>query len=425
MTTLIIIIFVLGYLAIIFEHQIRVNKAASALVAGVLCWTAFIIFSSDTLVVSEQLAGHLSEISGILFFLLGAMTIVELIDLHEGFEVITSRIVTTNRKKLLWVIGFITFFLSAILDNLTTSIAMIALLRKLIADRQERLIFAGVIVIAANAGGAWSPIGDVTTTMLWIGNRITSEGIVPRLILPSIVSLGLPLLFLSWRDHKGIDKPRSEESAKSTATPFESNFVFIMGIVALVLVPIFKAFTHLPPYMGVLLALGVLWIATEVIHGQKDETERHRFTVAFALRRIDAPSILFFLGILLSIAALESTGQLAQLAQLLNDNVRNESVVVFSLGLLSAVVDNVPLVAATMGMFPLAQYPTDHYFWQFLAYATGTGGSLLIVGSAAGVVVMGIEQISFFWYLRKMSLFALLGYVAGALIYLLQGAVFG
>jgi Na+/H+ antiporter NhaD/arsenite permease-like protein len=425
MTTLIIIIFVLGYLAIIFEHQIRVNKAASALVTGVLCWTTFVVFSPNIPLISEQLAAHLSEISGILFFLMGAMTIVELIDLHDGFEVITTRIVTTNRKKLLWIIGFITFFLSAVLDNLTTSIAMISLLRKLISDRQERLIFAGVVIIAANAGGAWSPIGDVTTTMLWIGNRITTESIVPRLILPSIISLGLPLLLLSLRNHKEVAGRGTEEPAKSATTLPERNFVFFAGIIALVLVPVFKAFTHLPPYMGILLALGFLWIATEVIHGQKDETERHRFTVSYALRRIDTPSILFFLGILLSIAAVDTTGQLNQLALLINDRVNNAGLVVFVLGLLSAVVDNVPLVAATMGMFPLAQFPTDHYFWQFLAFATGTGGSLLIVGSAAGVVVMGIEQISFFWYLRNMSLLALLGYVAGAVVYHLQIALTG
>ncbi|MBI3913899.1 MAG: sodium:proton antiporter NhaD [Chloroflexi bacterium] len=425
MTLLITIIFILGYLAIAFEHRLKVDKAAPALVAGVLCWTVYILSAADAHLVNEQLGEHLGEISGILFFLIGAMTIVELIDVHDGFEVITSKIVTTDKIKLLWLIGFITFFLSAILDNLTTTIVIVSLLRKLIADKQERWIFAGVAVIAANAGGAWSPIGDVTTTMLWIGNRITSEKIIPILIIPSIVSLALPLWLLSFRTKGNINKSNVEEFSKSTVSSFERNFVFFAGVLAFVLVPVFKTLTHLPPFMGILLALGALWIVTEVIHGQKDETERHKYSVALALRRIDTPSVLFFLGILTSVGALQSTGQLAQFAQFLNESIRNENVVVFSLGLLSAIVDNVPLVAATMGMYSLQQYPTDHSFWQFLAYATGTGGSALIIGSAAGVAAMGIEKISFFWYLKKMSWLALVGYFAGALFYLLQNFILG
>lgn len=414
-----IVIFVLGYFFITIEHNIKINKAAIAVVTGVLCWTFFILLYPDTTFVSKQLAEHLSDISQILFFLIGAMTIVELIDSHGGFEVITDRIHTKNKRKLIWIIGLISFFLSAVLDNLTTTIVMIALTRKLIHDKNDRLIFAGIIVIAANAGGAWTPIGDVTTTMLWIGGQITTLNIMQKLILPSLVCLLIPL-FYSNLLVKG-DIKHSLKTAPHDAdriSGLEKNIVFFMGIGALIFVPVFKTITSLPPYMGILIGLGVLWITTELMH--KNKEHEHKVTVSNALRRIDIPSILFFLGILLSIAALQSSGLLSSLAEWLNKVIGNLKVISITLGLLSAIVDNVPLVAATMGMYSLDVYPPDHYMWELLAYSVGTGGSILIIGSAAGVAAMGMENINFFWYMKKMSLPALLGFAAGALVYVLM-----
>ncbi len=425
MITLLVAIFVLGYLAIATEHLIHINKAATALVTGVLCWTVFILASEDTHLVSESLNEHLGELSGILFFLLGAMTIVELIDAHDGFDVITKRINQTSKRNLLWTISFITFFLSAILDNLTTTIVMVSLLRKLIRSDQDRLFFAGVVVIAANAGGAWSPIGDVTTTMLWIGNQITASSIIVQLIFPSIVCLMAPLVYLSFRLKGHVERPMVPPNAeRGKLPPLHQSIVFGAGVLMLLLVPVFKTVTHLPPFMGILIGLGLLWILTEILHGKKDEEDRHRLSVAHALRKIDTPSILFFLGILISIAALQSAGVLSDLARWMSATLPNESVIVISIGLLSAIVDNVPLVAAVQGMYDLTQYPTDHYFWEFLAYCTGTGGSALIIGSAAGVAAMGMEKISFFWYLKHISLLALIGYFAGVLAFMLQHHLF-
>ena len=421
MIPVLVTVFIIGYAAIALEHGIGINKAASALVTGVLCWTIYVLFSGDTHLVVEQLTEHLGELSGILFFLLGAMTIVELIDVHDGFNLITDRINQTNQRKLLWIICFITFFLSPLLDNLTTTIVMVSLIRKLIGDQETRLTFAGMIVIASNAGGAWSPIGDVTTTMLWIGGQITALNIVIKLILPGLVCLLFPLVLLSFR-LKGV-VARPEISAVSQ-TPVLSRkqqvIVFFSGVVILILVPVFKSVTHLPPYMGILIGLGILWIITELMHGARPETEKHHLTVSHALRKIDSPSILFFLGILLSIAALQSTGILSSAAEWMSKQTGNESIIAISFGLLSAIVDNVPLVAAAQGMYGLDQYPTDHYFWEFLAYTTGTGGSALIIGSAAGVAAMGMEKINFFWYLRRISWLALIGYFSGAAIYILQ-----
>ena len=418
-------IFFVGYLAIALEHNININKAATALVTGVLCWTVYILFEGDKDLVNEQLAHHLGELSQILFFLLGAMTIVELIDAHDGFDVITSRIQTTSKTRITWIVGLIAFFLSAVLDNLTTTIVLVSMIRKLITDKQERWILAGIIVIAANAGGAWSPIGDVTTTMLWIGNQVTAMNIILKLIIPSMVCLVVPLWLARFIFKGKLSRTDAINQANELQTPpAERTFVFITGTVLLLMVPVFKTLTHLPPFMGIMIALGLMWIITEIIHSEKDEAERKIYSVAHAIRKIDTPSILFFLGILLAISALESTGQLRSAAGWMDQRLGDESLIAISIGLLSAVVDNVPLVAATQGMYSLETYPTDHYFWEFLAYTTGTGGSVLIIGSAAGVAAMGIEKIPFMWWLKKISWLALLGFIAGALTYMVLAARF-
>ena len=421
MLAIVIVIFIVGYAAIVLEHPLKINKAATALITGVLCWTAFAIFTKDEQAPVHLLTENLGELSGILFFLLGAMTIVELIDAHDGFEIVTIRIQATNKKKLVWLVGFITFFLSAILDNLTTTIVLISLLRKLIPDKKDRLLFAGLVIIAANAGGAWSPIGDVTTTMLWIGGQITAGSIILQTFLPSLVCFIVPTFIISKKMKGTID--RSGEVVKNknfTSSSRERNAVFWVGLGSLLFVPVFKSLTHLPPYMGVLLGLGVMWVITELIHSGKDEGEKGQLSVNHALRKIDTPSILFFLGILLSIAALQATGVLTNLAVSLNDSIGNIKIITLLIGLLSAVVDNVPLVAAAQGMYGLDQYPTGHFFWEFLAYCAGTGGSCLIIGSAAGVAAMGIEKIEFFWYMKKIGWLALLGYLAGAATFILQ-----
>ena len=418
MTTAIVLTFVLGYIAIAFEHSIKINKAASALVSAVVCWTFYIMLSGDKELVTHQLSEHLGEISGILFFLLGAMTIVELIDAHDGFRLITDRIQTQNPVRLLWLVGIITFFLSAVLDNLTTTIVMVSMLRKIIGDQQMRLFFAGIVVIAANAGGAWSPMGDVTTTMLWIGGQITALNIMLKVFIPSVICLLLPLLIVSRQLKGRIEAPAREENGSNTSDR-QRVAVFSIGLGSLLFVPVFKTVTHLPPFMAILLGLGIMWILTELIHSGKNDEDKDFYSVAHALRKIDTPSILFFLGILVSISALESTGILGGLASWLSQSVGNDSVIVTLIGLLSAVVDNVPLVAAAQGMYPLEQYPTDHYFWEFLAYTTGTGGSVLIIGSAAGVAAMGMERIDFFWYLKRISWLALIGYFAGCATFLI------
>ncbi len=421
MATLTILLFVVGYLAIALEHPLRVNKAASALLTGTLCWTVYALGQPDKMLVTHQLNEQLSEIASILFFLLGAMTIVELIDAHDGFELVTERIHTTNKRKLLWLIGGITFFLSAILDNLTTTIVIISLLRKIIDQREDRLLFAGIVVIAANAGGAWSPIGDVTTTMLWMGGQISALNIVLKLFLPSLVCLLIPLIVLHFRIKGQVESPTIQANeADITSTPKERKLVFGIGVATFLFVPIFKTLTHLPPFMGILLGLGVMWALTEMIHSEKDEMEKGERSVVHVLRKIDTPSILFFLGILAAVSALQSMGTLSQLAIWLDHTVGNITAIGISIGALSAVVDNVPLVAAAQGMYSLEQYPTDHYFWEFLAYCAGTGGSMLIIGSAAGVAAMGMERIDFLWYLRHISLLALLGYLVGAAVYVVQ-----
>lgn len=424
MSVLIITIFALGYIAIALEHKIKLNKAASALITGVLCWVVYIVFMPDKQIINEQLTGHLGELSGILFFLLSAMTIVELIDSHDGFNIITDRITETNKRSLIWIVGFITFFLSAILDNLTTTIVMISLLRKLIKDDKDRLFFVGTVVIAANAGGAWSPIGDVTTTMLWIGGQITAFKIMGKLILPSLVCLVVPLTFISFKLSGKVERTENINSTQRTSLPEkEQKIVLFSGISVLILVPVFKALTNLPPYMGILFGLGILWIITEVLHWSKDEENKHNLSVVHALHKIDTSTILFFLGILIAISALQSTGILMKLAHFMTVSIGNESIIVISIGLLSSIVDNVPIVAAVQGMYDLTQYPTDHFFWEFLAYCAGTGGSALIIGSAAGVAAMGMEKVNFFWYLKKISWLALIGFFSGAFIYILQDLI--
>jgi Na+/H+ antiporter NhaD/arsenite permease-like protein len=421
MVTTIVIAFVIGYLFIISEYFTKINKAATALVTGAICWVIYISGTTDKVAVSEELSNHLGSLSGILFFLMGAMAIVELIDAHNGFEIIKRLIQQTDKRKLLWIVSFISFFLSAFLDNLTTTIVMISILRKLVSDKEERLFYAAMIVIASNAGGVWSPIGDVTTTMLWIGGQITTSNIVFHLFLPSLICLITPLIIVSFR-LKGKIKASAlkEEPLPAMLSKKHQYIVFFSGMLIILLVPLFKIVTHLPPYMGMLFGLGLLWIITEILHGDKDDEDKEVYSVAYALRKIDSPSILFFLGILLSISALEISGALSVAATWLNNHLGNVKSIGVAMGLASSVIDNVPLVAAAQGMYPLSQYPTDHYLWEFLAFTTGTGGSILIIGSAAGVAAMGMEKINFFWYCRKISLMALLGFVAGALAYILQ-----
>ncbi len=462
MYILMVVIFVLGYAAIALEHNIRIDKAASALITGVLCWTVYVLgaqnivdfeaiphyigdmFFEDGVIgekeglithyVTEfQILEHLGEIASILFFLLGAMTIVELIDSHEGFAVITDQIKTTSKRRLLWIIGILTFFFSAALDNLTTSIVMISLLRKLIADKEDRWLFAGVVIIAANAGGAWSPIGDVTTTMLWIGSQITAANIVVSLIIPSLVCLLVPLMVLTFTLKGQAKRPIRSEGLEHYTNPTtfrERNIVFAAGILGLLFVPFFKTYTHLPPFMGMMLSLGVLWVITEILHRSKNQEDKSQLSVIGVLRKVDTASVLFFLGILLAVASLQSAGQLGNMANFLDSSIgTSETTGVYTvtmiIGILSAIVDNVPLVAASMGMYDISLiegsfFAQDGLFWEFLAYCAGTGGSALIIGSAAGVAVMGLENISFGWYLRKISLLALIGYFSGAFAYILQ-----
>jgi len=447
MELLIIIIFVVGYLAIALEHPIKINKTASALLTAVICWTIFTVSGApETLLSSErylhfihelgekaaslsagelhleyvieQLGHHLNEISQILFFLMGAMTIVELVDAHHGFKFITDRIKTKNPIVLLWVVCGVAFFLSAVLDNLTTTIVMVSLIRKMIPDKQMRLFFAGMIVISANAGGAWSPIGDVTTTMLWIGGQISAASIMKSILIPSIVCAAVPLIYLTFT-LKGtlgdFKESKNTEGSKVTS----GNLMLAIGVGALISVPIFKTVTHLPPYMGMLLGLGVLWVVSELINPHLDEVERKHYTAGHALTKIDMPSVLFFLGILLAVGSLQSMGTLANFASYLNDTIGDNRIIITLIGVLSAIVDNVPLVAASMGMYSMEIYPMDDFIWTYLAYCAGTGGSILIIGSAAGVAAMGMEKIEFGWYLKRISLLAALGYFAGAAVYLL------
>lgn len=423
MVSILLVLFVVGYIAITLEHNIQINKSATALITAVLCWTLIVLNTDNKEVVVESLTHHLSAISEIVFFLLGAMTIVELIDAHDGFQNIAEAIKTTHKTKLIWLIALITFFLSAVLDNLTTTIVMISILNKLIQDKKVKWLLLGLVIISSNAGGAWSPIGDVTTTMLWIGGQITPLNIVKQVFLASLVSMAVPTIIVNYLIKGPITlKPIIENNLNFNSNAFERNLIFYVGIGCLLFVPIFKTFTHLPPYMGMLLCLGIIWVVTELLHKKKADDEKGVLSVNHAIRKIDTPSILFFFGILMAIASLEFVGVLPQMAAYLNSSIGDIDLVAIAIGLLSAVFDNVPLVAALQSMYTLEQYPQDHYFWELLAYTAGTGGSCLIIGSAAGVAVMGIEKIDFFWYLKKVSWIALIGFLAGAGVFMLQHA---
>ncbi len=477
MEILMITLFLIGYACIALEHSLKVNKAATALLLCALLWTCYIFNAPNVLPLDEsfqrfigntsvpsiapgmagwetfvssipnlenfhlkviefvtghQIIEHVGDVASILFFLMGAMTIVELIDVHGGFSVITDKITTKNKKKLLWMLSFITFFMSAILDNLTTTIVMVMLLRKIIGNFKERWLFASTIILAANSGGAFSPIGDVTTIMLWVNGNVTTGGLLPNLILPSLISVIIPVMIIS-RFLKGEVTTRkfSETSsgnhlnAAEYITKKEQKIIFGLGVAALVFVPIFKSITHLPPFVGVLLGLGVLWVYTEILyHNKKHIPESSKARISAVIGRIDLTTILFFLGILMAVSALQCEGILQQLAVVLdktfNGNIYAIDIII---GILSSIVDNVPLVAGSMGMYEIAEvgeFATDGIFWMFLAYCAGVGGSMLIIGSAAGVVVMGLEKVNFVWYLKNISLIALIGYLAGAFVYIAQ-----
>lgn len=464
MITAICIVFILGYLAIALEHPLKVDKTASALVLGMFLWVLYALgsdvivpavsgehfqrFLSDhpalaneslgkqTLeyILSVDIIEHLGDITQTILFLLGAMTIVELVDVHGGFRVITDRITTRSKRKLLWIIAITTFFMSAILDNLTTTIVMIMLLRKLVEDRHERWLYAGAIVLAANSGGAWSPIGDVTTIMLWVNGNISVAKLLAFVFLPSLVSMILPVAVLS-RTLKG-EYDSVPEITNDSASPMskrERNTIFYLGVGGLIFVPIFKSITHLPPFVGILLVLGILWVFIEIMYNRKKVDKSLEYRLPSVISRVDMPSILFFLGILMAVAVLQSSGVLASLAQTLDEEIHNVYVINVVLGLLSSIVDNVPLVAGVMGMYPVADpgavgyaanFVVDGTFWELLSYCAGVGGSVLIIGSAAGVISMGLEKISFGWYLRHISWLALIGYLGGVAIYIVEKLIF-
>jgi Na+/H+ antiporter NhaD/arsenite permease-like protein len=424
MEGLIILIFLVGYAAIVLEHKLSINKSSSALLTGVLTWTVVALTSPNIEETLHHLNEHLSEIASILFFLMGAMTIVELIATYGGFEIITSRITTTSQSRLLWIIALITFFMSALLDNLTTTIVMTTLIGKIVHNTKLKLMYVGMIVIAANSGGAWSPIGDVTTTMLWIGGQISTGNIMARLILPSLISLLIPLMVLSSQMKGDLPLKTSVKKESAEGLTFGKNIIFWVGLCGLLSVPIFKSITHLPPFMGMLLALGIIWAVAELLIKNKAVEIKDKLSIFRVLEKIDLPSILFFMGILLAVGALQSVGLLTSAAEWLTTNLKNQTVVVTIIGILSSVVDNVPLVAAAMGMYSLEQFPMDDPFWELLAFCAGTGGSILIIGSAAGVAAMGIAKIEFFWYLKKISWLALIGYFSGIAVYLLQKSFF-
>ena len=433
--------FIVGYILIVFEHPIRLDKSVPALLMGALTWALISIGNLEVLdhlhqtaSLDEVLLHHLGKTAEILFFLIGAMTIVELIDLHKGFGVITKLVKTQNKTKLLWITSFIAFFLSAILDNLTTTIVMVSLLRKLVPSKVDRLFYISIIIIAANAGGAWSPIGDVTTTMLWIGKKVSTMNLITFLLIPSVVSLVVPLIFASFLKGMKGNLSSSDSNLTNKTSHSEkllsSNTMLIIGVGGLIFVPIFKTFTHLPPYMGMMLSLGIVWLVSEYIHPEEkfDKNNKHLFSALHALSRIEMSSILFFLGILLGVGALESvavialngekTGFLMNMAMHLQQIVPNQDLVIFLIGIFSAIIDNVPLVAATMGMYPMDQFPMDSKLWLFIAYSAGTGGSMLVIGSAAGVAAMGMEKIDFIWYFKNITWLALIGFIAGGLTFL-------
>ena len=444
---IIIAVFIVGYACIALEHPLKVNKTASALLLGVILWTLLVMGGESVIVnpelknlflsghpdgggfmnwiISHELLLHLGGIAEILFFLMGAMTIVELVDSYGGFKIITDKIKTSSKVKFMWILAILTFFMSAVLDNMTTTIVMVALLRKLLADQKDRWFFAGLVVLAANAGGAWSPIGDVTTIMLWVGGKVSAGNIIYKTFLASFMSIVVPLLILSFRLKGTFARPEnldiSNETSESPTSYRERLLVLISGVVVLLCVPVFKSVTHLPPYIGMMGGLGALWVLTEILKRRHPQRNNDKYAITTILTKIDVPSILFFLGILLAVAALQVCGQLTLLSTSLDKMPLEEPskyfAVSYIIGLFSAIVDNVPLVAGAMGMY---SFEIDHYFWEFIAYCAGTGGSILIIGSAAGVAAMGLEKIDFIWYLKKISLLALIGYTAGALTFIAQ-----
>ncbi len=426
-----IIVFIIGYLAIALEHPLKIDKAASALLMGGIGWALFAFSGINHHELTHEIQHHIIHISEILFFLLGAMTIVELIDAHEGFSIITNKITTNRKITLMWILSFITFFFSAALDNLTTAIVMGALLPKLMKEKEDLWLFAGMVVLSANAGGAWSPIGDVTTIMLWIGGQVSAGNIITSIFIPSLVCAIVPLIYLSFKLKGDITRPletKANENIINPTTLFERNLIFYMGVCGLLFVPIFKTITHLPPYVGMLISLGILWLVTEVIHRSKNHEIKSQISVIGVLRKIDVATIFFFLGILLAVSSLQSAGQLDIVAAYLNESFNGQSengiyTINIIIGLLSSIVDNVPLVAGAMGMYPIVEtgyYAADGMFWEFLAYCAGTGGSVLIIGSAAGVAIMGILKIDFIWYVKRISFLAFIGYIAGAITYILM-----
>ncbi len=418
---LILLVFGLGYLAIILEYSIRVNKTAVALLIAVLCWAIY--FGCSALTLDQdllKLGAHVSDVSQIIFFLMGAMTLVELIDSHKGFKIITDIVRTNSKKKMLWIIAIAAFLLSAVLDNLTTTILMVSILRKMIPTRKDRFLLSCVVVVAANAGGAWTPIGDVTTTMLWINGQISTLSVIRALFLPSLVSVLIPMCWYSMQQ-KGEYAETAPEEFNVIPEP-GARLVLGLGIGALIFVPIFKALTGLPPFMGILIGLAVLWLVTDILHHKYEH--RQHLRVPTVLTKIDTSGVLFFLGILLCINALETAGILADLAVWLEREVHNQAIIATLIGVFSAIIDNVPLVAGTIGMYPLSEFPMDSSLWHMIAYAAGTGGSMLLIGSSAGVALMGLEKIDFFAYMRKMTIPVFVGYLAGMGVYLLQSYFF-
>ena len=439
LTILIIAVFVVGYLCIALESVTEINKAAIALLMCVGCWTLLMVspgtyypeIASTEVIhhISEVIEHHLGDAAGTLFFLMGAMTIVEIVDSNGGFNFVRDTMKTRSKRKLMWRMAFMTFFLSAILDNLTTSIVMIMVLRKLVQSREERLIYAALIIIAANSGGAFSPIGDVTTIMLWIKGVITTQGVLTEIFVPSLVSMLVPACILQYSLKGKFDKEQNLQVAEVSAfTKRQRNIIFWLGVGGLVFVPIFKTITHLPPFMGILLVLGVLWTTTEIFHHQRGEEDTMAKRVSDLLSKIDLSTIMFFLGILMAVAVLQEVGVLTALGEGLNEMFAGNYYLINGIiGVLSSIVDNVPLVAGCMGMYPVAAegaMAVDGIFWQLLAYCAGVGGSMLIIGSAAGVVVMGLEKITFGWYMKKVSWIVFVGYMAGIACYYLERVLF-
>jgi len=438
LTILIVTVFVIGYLCIALESVAKVNKAAVALLMCVLCWTLLMMgpgayypeVAADGVIhhIAEVIEHHLGDAAGTLFFLMGAMTIVEIVDSNGGFNFVRDALKTRSKRKLMWRVAFMTFFLSAILDNLTTSIVMIMVLRKLVQSRGDRMIYAALVIISANSGGAFSPIGDVTTIMLWIKGVITTQGVLTEIFIPSLVSMLIPAAILSLQLKGKFDKEQNlPKAAVSHFTKTQRDIIFWLGVGGLVFVPIFKTLTHLPPFMGILLVLGILWTTTEIFHYNTAEDDTMAKRVSDIMTKIDLSTIMFFLGILMAVAVLQEVGVLTSLGEGLNEAFAGNYFLINGIiGVLSSIVDNVPLVAGCMGMYPVAAegaMAVDGIFWQLLAYCAGVGGSMLIIGSAAGVVVMGLEKITFGWYMKNITWIVFVGYLSGILIYWLERAL--